>query len=177
MRRDIGLAALLGVGLFMASRRLYAEEIAPGDYARPAEGQGMTNEPDNLPNTRGFRNKNPGNIEYNAANDWDGQTGSDGRYAIFSDMRYGIRAIGKLLDAYYYRHGLTTLSGIINRWAPDHENNTASYISHAATLTGLDPDSALDLETAKPAIVAAIIHHENGSQPFSGRYITEALAL
>lgn len=183
------LAALIGLGLggvFMLIRgrriaaRSHAQPIEQGTYAAPTDADEVAelidSFPEPLPNTRGFRNNNPGNIEYSPANDWDGQTGSDGRYAIFSDIRYGIRALGKLLDAYYYRHGLTTVAGIINRWAPAHENNTESYISHVAASAGVSPHATINLEAIKPQLVAAIIRHENGHDLPAG-LIEEGLAL
>ena len=130
----------------------------------------------NVPDTRGFRNNNPGNIEFSERNNWKGQTGTDGRYATFSDMKFGIRAIGRTLNSYTSRHGLKTIRGIITRWAPDFENNTKSYISAVSQRTGLDPDRELS-GSDHLLIVEAIIHHENGSQPFPLSYISEALAI
>jgi len=48
---------------------------------------------------RGIRNQNPGNIDYNSRNDWQGQIGKEpgGRFAIFDTPENGIRALGKLL--------------------------------------------------------------------------------
>lgn len=135
----------------------------------PGEGLGS------LPNTRGFRNKNPGNIEYSVANQWKGQVGTDGRFAIFGDMKYGIRAIGKIINTYRSKYGLYSISQIIGRWAPSSENNTVAYINSVADFTGYSPYIAFQGSDAE--LVAAIIHHENGSQPFSLDYIAGALAL
>ena len=129
-----------------------------------------------LPDTRGFRNNNPGNIEFSERNNWNGQTGTDGRYSTFSDMKFGIRAIGKILNSYSSRYGLNTIRGVINRWAPDDENNTVSYVSAVSQRTGIDADGKLS-GVDYLLVVEAIIHHENGSQPFPLEYISEALAL
>ena len=143
------------------------------NIGEPGEGSTMQ-----LPDTRGFRNNNPGNIEYNPANNWVGQTGSDGRYAIFSKMRFGIRAIGKLLDTYHNRHGLNTIRGIVSRWAPHNENDTAAYIESVAQYTGFGVDDPLYFGSAddKALLVNAIIRHENGQDlPFT--LVNEGLAL
>jgi len=133
---------------------------------------------DHLPDTRGFRNKNPGNIEFKEYNQWKGQAGHDGRYAIFSDMSFGIRALGKLLDTYRKKYGLVTVSGLIDRWAPDFENNTGAYISSVSDYVGVGPNEVLeDWQSLKPRIVAAIIKHENGFQPFDYDYLAWSLSL
>ncbi|MBN5203088.1 hypothetical protein JY494_26615, partial [Serratia marcescens] len=66
---------------------------------------------------RGLRNNNPGNIEASDKNPWEGQTGSDGRFAKFETPEHGIRALGKNLLS-YQRQGYDTVSEIVNRWAP-----------------------------------------------------------
>lgn len=166
------ITAMLGIvaGWFLLSQKAGAD-INDGDA-------GMTdNEINfNVPDTRGFRNNNPGNIEFSERNNWKGQTGTDGRYATFSDMKFGIRAIGRTLNSYTSRHGLKTIRGMITRWAPDFENNTKSYISAVSQRTGLDPDRELS-GSDHLLVVEAIIHHENGSQPFPLSYISEALAI
>lgn len=125
--------------------------------------------------TRGFRNNNPGNIEYTAANQWVGQAGSDGRYVVFIDVRFGLRAIGKLLDTYRDRYGLNTIRGIIGRWAPPSENDTNSYVSSVSGYMGVGPDVLLSGDWVP--LVAAIVRHENGVNPFDDAFIREALAL
>ncbi len=111
---------------------------------------------------RGIRNNNPGNIEYSPANDWKGQIGHDGRYAIFSDMKYGVRALAILLINYYQRYGLRTVRQIINRWAPPTENDTESYVNHVAERLGVEPDQMIALAPNLADLVRAIIRHENG---------------
>ena len=129
-----------------------------------------------LPDVRGFRNNNPGNIEFSESNPWVGQTGTDGRYATFSHMKFGIRAIGKTLNTYASRYGIRTIRGIIDRWAPEFENNTESYIRSVAQTVGVSPDAQLT-GGDYIAVVAGIIKHENGSQPFPLDYIAEAMAI
>ena len=130
--------------------------------------------------TVGLRNNNPGNIRFNAANDWVGQIGQDKRgYVIFDKPENGIRAMGKVLDS-YARQGIVKLTQIISRWAPDNENDTASYLAHVASQTGWDPGFIpVRSEGDYHALVKAIIKHENGFIPpsYDDQFITNALGL
>lgn len=124
---------------------------------------------------RGIRNNNPGNIE--AGNDnWHGATGSDGRYLIFSAPVYGLRAISRILDTYANKYRLFNIDGIIRRWAPEHENDTESYISHVEKLVGKNRFEALD-EMDRSLLIAAIVKHENGSQPYDWDLIGSAIEM
>ncbi len=62
---------------------------------------------------RGLRNNNPGNIEASKSNPWEGQIGSDGRFATFATPEHGIRALGKNMLS-YQRQGYDTVSEIVN---------------------------------------------------------------
>lgn len=136
-------------------------------------------------NSRGFRNKNPGNIDYNERNKWVGQTGIEPaplnggrpRFAQFDSHENGIRALAVLLQTYQDRHGLRTVNQIINRWAPPNENSTSSYAQHVSRLTGFALDQSLNVHNyahAEP-LVKAIITHELGGQPYDQRTIDEGL--
>ncbi len=124
---------------------------------------------------RGIRNHNPGNIR-KGRDAWQGAVGDDGEYLIFSEPKWGIRAIKKILNTYRRAYGLTTIHGIISRWAPDTENDTSSYVQHVADLLGVPPTAHLD-ENRDPDLIAAIILHENGEQPYSPAQILEGVAL
>lgn len=125
---------------------------------------------------RGIRNSNPGNLDYSEKNPWKGQIGSDGRFAIFSGPEYGIRALYKTLMTYRNTHKLTTVAGIINRWAPTSENDTDSYVQAVSKAVGKAPAVALSLSDY-PALVKAIIKHENGVQPYPDALIQRGIAL
>lgn len=122
---------------------------------------------------RGIDNNNPGNLEFSQSNPWEGQTGSDGRFAKFETPEHGIRALGRNLIS-YQRQGYDTVSDIITRWAPPEDNNdTAAYIKAVCEQIGATPDQKLDVsnpDTLKK-LSAAIIHHENGDQPFSDQQL------
>lgn len=127
---------------------------------------------------RGVRNNNPGNLEASSSNPWVGQTGSDGRFAKFETPEHGIRALGRNLIS-YQRQGIDTVSDIINRWAPPSDNNnTDAYIKAVCAQLGVTPDQQLDAsnpDTLK-ALCAAIIQHENGSQPYSDQQLATGVS-
>lgn len=129
--------------------------------------------------SRGIRNNNPGNIDRNETK-WQGMSkdqSSDPRFIVFDAPEWGIRALAKTLLTYQSKHGLNTVRAIINRWAPPVENNTDAYVNAVAKAVGVGPDSRIDLDnylTIRP-LVEAIIHHENGQQPYSDKEIDEGL--
>ncbi|TFO08155.1 hypothetical protein ELX89_16990 [Escherichia coli] len=128
--------------------------------------------------TRGIRNNNPGNLEYSKTNPWVGQTGDDGRFAKFETPEHGIRALGRNLMS-YQRQGIDTVSEIINRWAPPTDkNDTMSYIKAVCEQLGVSADEPLDAsnpDTLK-SLCKAIIHHEQGSQPYSDQQLTAGVS-
>lgn len=116
---------------------------------------------------RGIRGNNPGNIEVTGER-WQGQTGSDGRFATFDTPQAGIRALARNLLTYQERHGLNTVQAIVNRWAPPRENDTGAYVQAVARALGVEPDATLSLRDPQTLqrLAEAIIHHENGRQPY-----------
>ncbi|MDP3859019.1 MAG: hypothetical protein Q8Q73_14800 [Stagnimonas sp.] len=126
-----------------------------------------------LTSPRGIRNNNPGNLRPGPA--WLGLAapasdgGPGGGYARFTSPYYGIRALAINLRNYDKKHGLRTVRGVINRWAPPVENNTSAYVTAVAKALGVGPDATIN--TADPAVLAklvtAIIKHENGQQPYT----------
>jgi len=129
---------------------------------------------------RGIRNHNPGNIEYNAANQWRGQLPHDPsievRFCRFRSAHYGLRALAVLLKNYYRRYQLQSVSALINRFAPSGENNTGAYVKAVSTALGVKPDEPLTLgKRTLQTLVAAIVQHENGQQPYSAAQIAAAV--
>lgn len=135
---------------------------------------------------RGYRNRNPGNIDWSAQNGWLGQIGREtladgkpGRFAVFDTHEHGIRALSRLLITYGERHGLRTVAGIINRWAPPNENITSSYVAFVARLVGVKADDPVDVTQyaiARP-MVEAIIRKELGGCPYPASVIDAGLKL
>lgn len=126
---------------------------------------------------RGLRNNNPGNIKETRPDYWEGQAGSDGTFAIFAAPEFGIRAMARVLLNYQRLHGINSVAGIIQRWAPASENKTGAYIAHVAQVLGLRPEMPFDVETKLPELVKVIIKHENGQQPYSDELIQRGLAM
>lgn len=133
--------------------------------------------PANAP--RGVRNNNPGNIE-RSARVWDGEVaGNDPRFATFDTPEAGIRALAKNLIAYNDKHGLNTVEGIINRWAPPGENKTSSYVQAVAKELGVKPSDALNVRDPETLtrLTSAIIRHENGAQPYPAETLRAGVEL
>lgn len=124
---------------------------------------------------RGIRNNNPGNIE-DRGEAWKGLTGNDGRYIIFEHVEFGIRAINRILNTYASKHGLNTIRGVVDRWAPDFENDTASYIISVSRRVGIGPDAQLTA-AHRVELIKAIIYHENGQQPYTDDTIKRGIEL
>ena len=135
---------------------------APGDMTAP----------------RGVRNNNPGNV-MRGSQAWEGEIqGNDPRYSSFATPEAGIRAMGKTLINYQDKHGINTVEGVISRWAPATENNTAAYVATVAKEMGVKPDAALDLHDTATLnkLTRAVIRVENGKQPYSDDQIALGLA-
>ncbi|EIK96070.1 hypothetical protein PMM47T1_13960 [Pseudomonas sp. M47T1] len=144
--------------------------------------------------SRGVRNFNPTNIDFNKRNDWVGQLGLEPktasvpnpRFALFDCAENGIRAAGKLILNYRGKDGMPgigkpgidTVTEVITRWAPAVDNNnTAAYIAAVAKRMGVGATQALNL--ADPAaligILTGIIIHENGYMPYSTAIVAEGV--
>ncbi|MGR5077930.1 virion protein [Photobacterium swingsii] len=92
---------------------------------------------------RGIRNNNPLNIEYSSRNNWRGQVGTDGRFAIYEDDKWGFRAATRILRSYRKR-GVNTIQSIIHTFAPAHENNSDHYANVVSQITGIDKYAKVD---------------------------------
>ena len=92
--------------------------------------------------TRGMRNNNPLNLKSSTHNMWKGKTGDSEGFVQFSSPELGIRAAARTLKS-YRKKGLTTITGIINRFAPGSENNPQAYVHSISQMTGLNPNIPL----------------------------------
>lgn len=114
---------------------------------------------------RGVRNNNPGNIEMTKLL-WKGEIpqfkNTDGRFKQFYNYVYGVRAIILNIKA-YFRKGIKTPRQVINRWAPQGENNTENYIRYVSNYIGVPDNSPIPFEKGTmKKLVEAIILKENG---------------
>lgn len=162
--RNILLAALIGVFIFMTRKKI-ATGIETGISTV-------------VKLTRGIRNNNPGNIRHSSAQ-WVGKAANqtDNSFVSFTDAVYGLRALAVTLRTYFTKYGLNTVRGIINRWAPPSENDTGAYVNAVAKAVGVSPDAPLSFARDVPLLIAAIVKHENGTQPYSSDTIAKAISL
>lgn len=121
---------------------------------------------------RGIRNNNPGNMEPGG---WFGETGNDGRFAIFDTMQNGIRALSKQLIVYQTKYGVNTVAQAINRWAPSNENQTSAYIALVCSVLNCNADDNFNFSDPDFLywMVTAIGEEENGHTEFS-QYVSDA---
>jgi len=129
---------------------------------------------------RGIRNRNPGNIR-KSSDRWKGLAPlqSDPAFFVFETPLWGIRAMAAILRNYQRRLGLKSLAQIIGRWAPVGENDTAGYVAAVSKAMAVEPRAPLDLrnDATLRSLIAAIIRHENGLQPYDPETIDLAIDL
>lgn len=129
--------------------------------------------------TIGERLNNPLNIRL-TDNHWLGKLtpSSDKSFEQFDKPENGIRAAAKILLTYYY-HGIDTISGIIERWAPTNENPTDAYIHNVCDWTGIDPDAHLmltSMDDLKP-VITAMIKQEQGRCAYADSVIETGIKM
>lgn len=126
------------------------------------------------PVPRGIANNNPLNVESNHIQ-WQGKVGDDGRFIIFETEHFGIRAAARILKTYRDKYHLDSVEQVVDRWAPHHENPTEKYIAFVASKAGVHPQSTLSAADY-PLVIAAMIHFENGYNPYDQATIAAATA-
>ena len=79
----------------------------------------------------------------------------------------------KVLLTYYRSYQLDTSMALINQWAPPTENDTMSYAQQIAKALGVAHGERINLERPDTLeiVVATIIQHENGQQPYDAALI------
>lgn len=89
-------------------------------------------------------------------------------FQTFNTPEEGLAAIDKNLQSYGQK-GVNTLEGIISRWAPPNENDTAALIANASKRLGLDPKQPLDMgnPAVRQAVGTAIMLQEHGNKIFA----------
>lgn len=105
---------------------------------------------------------------------------TDPRFEQFVDDLHGLRAIGKTLLTYQKVDGCLSIRELIYRWAPRIENDTMAYVQAVCHSCGVDsPDDGYRLVSVQDLapLIAAIVHQENGSQPFSDVLLAQAAGL
>jgi hypothetical protein len=159
---------LAAVGVYLLSRTKEGQSITEAAIAAGVEA---------ISGPRGIRNNNPGNIVRSGVS-WVGMSpdqSGDSRFIVFSAPEYGIRAMARVLKN-YIAGGYTTVQQIINRWAPPIENDTSAYVNAVASSMGVYPTAQIDASFLEP-LIAAIIQHENGQQPYDPSLIAYGIQL
>ena len=107
---------------------------------------------------RGLRNCNPGNIRIN----------SDlfqGEIRPSKDKSFK-QAIFKILSNYYRNYKLDTIRKMIDRWAPENENDTDAYIKAVSDYAGIPADDPININDREQMIriVGGMSKVENGRE-------------
>ena len=111
-----------------------------------------------------LRYNNPGAVEFKPwMSQYGARLGPNGRYAQFDSPDQGYQVMGRVLDTYRDKHGLNTVNGIINRWAPANvdNNSTGTYAANVAKSLGIDPSAPLTPEQ-RPSLMRAMASYEAG---------------
>ncbi len=128
---------------------------------------------------RGIRNNNPLNIRH--GDPWLGATREqlDPDFVTFESSAYGFRAASRLLLNYQEKHGLTSVTAIIGRWAPPNENDTTAYAAAVASEMGVRPGDAIALRSPETLLklLRAMCRHENGECPYDDSTIAAGMKL
>ena len=129
------------------------------------------NDGSNSTNTLGLRNHNPGNLR-----DASNSTGKNGGFSTFTSDDDGLSAMARQLMLYGDR-GNNTPDGIIHTYAPRSENNTRAYIDDVTSRTGFGAGQRLDLHNPEvlKMLMASMIRHEQGSQPYTEEQLKNAI--
>lgn len=176
------LALLGAAGLWFWSRTEQGEEVVRKVSDTAGEGVERAGEAVQrvidwaLP--RGLRNNNPGNIDRKPGVNWRGMSADqspDPRFIVFDAPEWGIRAMARVIRNYQAR-GLRSVRQIINTWAPPVENDTGAYVAAVAKALGTTPDAPVTADQM-PGLLAAIIKHENGQQPYDAEVILRGIEL
>ena len=120
---------------------------------------------------RGIRNNNPGNLR-----SW-GDTPREDGFARFATPEAGLAAMIKNLQVQQSKHGLNTIAGIIGRWAPPSENDTAAYVGNVSKQTGFGAHQPLDLTDKKTVapLISSMIRQEGNSAGYSKDMVEKAV--
>jgi hypothetical protein len=111
---------------------------------------------------------NPGNLR---------MPGQATGFAQFPTEQAGLLALARQLRLYSNRDHLDTISGIIGKYAPPAENDTAAYINDVTRRTGYRADQHLNLSdnATLAQLMAAITKHEGGKKDYPQKVIVEVL--
>ena len=119
---------------------------------------------------------NPGNLR-SWGNTPTVQVGKIGRFARFNSDMEGLSAMAGNLLA-YSRRGVNTIQNIVSTWAPaSDKNNVPAYIADVTKRMGVGANVGLNLRDplVLESLMQAMIHHEQGKDPFNAKLIEQAI--
>lgn len=167
------LLASLGAAFFFRKKNAYASVESNVSWL---PGERFMND---LVLPLGVRNNNPGNIKWNALNNWVGQMGKDSQgHIIFDTIENGIRAMNITLRN-YRKSGRNTIRKVIQGdglragWA---EGNQAPYIKYLSSRMEKPSDEVLT-DSDQRALIEGIIGFENRNYSYPESVITKAMSL
>jgi hypothetical protein len=127
----------------------------------------------------GVRLNNPCNVERTNVQ-WQGMTPvqTDPKFLSFISPSWGFRCAARVFHEYVNKDGCSTITEIINRWAPSVENNVSAYISDVCSyMGGIDPDAPFDFPSQIEGLLKAVTHHEQGMMPYEESVIQLGITL
>jgi soluble lytic murein transglycosylase len=131
IQAQIGPAQLPSVRdyLLKGAKEVWARDLGQSSVTAGGPAISATNQ------SRGVRNNNFGNLK-----------DASGNFQQFDTPEQGIAAADANLAAYGSKHGINTLAGVINRWAPASDgNNDAAYIASVSKATGIGANDPINL--------------------------------
>lgn len=93
---------------------------------------------------------------------WLGSSGSYKGFVCFRSVDFGIRAWLILMRTYRHKYMITTIQGIVSRFAPSSENDTARYIAFVARCSVLPADAFLSSDDQYYEIAIWMARMESG---------------
>ena len=119
----------------------------------------------------GIVDNNPGNLTYNGEH-WHGLAGQNGRFMVFINMWYGLRALGLDITNKIKTYG--SIQNYVPIYAPASDgNNTAAYIAYISNAVGLPASAVPPLNNATIAkLIRAHCEQEN-SKELADQYISD----
>jgi len=116
----------------------------------------------------GYLNNNPGNLRSDGRTKWYGATGvpKAPQFLSFNTPEDGIRGMTRVLYNYGKKHNISTIPGVVSRYAPTSENDTSKYTKAVEKLYGAQPDQKIDLtdEATLQKLVPAMLEQEIGKK-------------
>lgn len=105
-------------------------------------------------------NHNPGNLR---------APGQPTGFQSFASDDDGIRAMARQLRLYQNRDNLNTVRGIVSKYAPSSENDTAAYVAAVGKRTGFGADDPINLNDSGTLskLISAMTKQENSKSNFT----------